>query len=269
MRAMLFGDRASAAPGRFTVVLTATVTPFVQLQQGLVVVDPAVRLHQYADALSWWLAHPDERIGDLVLLENSGAAPDDFKSRLKGVSSPRRAVEFISVEPSRPPPGMHYGFSEFELVDKGLSRSSLYAASEYFIKATGRYRFPELSRLVDRSPRDFRIVIDCVDHATLRGTWIRTLRAPLVLARRDFFDATLRSLYLRMTPVTGHRTTHVEDLWFDTLVATPGQGIVLRFPVNCEPAGIGGNGEDLRAPSKRIKAAVRGVARVLLPRLWL
>jgi hypothetical protein len=66
------------------------------------------------------------------------------------------------------------------------------------------------------------------------------------------------------------RHTHVEDLIFDHLIRLHGQGgVSLRFPVNCEPHGVGGNGENLRGAKRIVKSSIRAVCRHVAPDLWL
>jgi len=63
-----------------------------------------------------------------------------------------RKHEFISAPGSPTPPGFHYGYTEFRMIDEGLAQSRVYRENAALIKATGRYRFPTISRLLRRLP---------------------------------------------------------------------------------------------------------------------
>jgi hypothetical protein len=66
------------------------------------------------------------------------------------------------------------------------------------------------------------------------------------------------------------RKTHIEGIIYDKFVHMHGSGgISMRFPVQCTPYGIGGNGQNLASPRKRIEGCVRAAQRTLCPWLWI
>ena len=96
--------------------------------------DPSVRRKDYLNAFRFWLAHPDQRLRRILLIENSGADLSEFQEEARGSS---KEVEIISTTPAWPPEGLHYGYSELLMMDEALSKSRLYQESSHLIKATG------------------------------------------------------------------------------------------------------------------------------------
>ena len=264
---------SSPLPGRsaplYSLLATACVTPPAQSE--LRRTDPALRMQDYLSALSSLAALDDERVGALVVLENSGMDPDLFIRDLLATLGPRplrRSVEVIScVAPPRPPL-MHYGYAEFQMIDLLMDHSTLLTSN--FVKITGRYRFPALSRLLNRISRPPCWLCDARDVPQILG-WnaSQTTNTSIFIASRGFFDRRIRHLYERMQQLP--RFSHVENLIYDELRPEHrfGGDVCLRLPINCEPVGIGGNGEVLDSFRRRMKSLARGLARRIAPWIWL
>jgi hypothetical protein len=144
----------------FVVLLTATIAPKARIAAGLKRSDPKVRLRDYERALKFWLDLPEAPwMAGIVFAENSGHPLESLKA--VAATSPRGLpVEFLSYDEPEPPEGFSYGYSEFKLMRKAVQESPLIASHRYFIKATGRYLFPDVSKLVARLPKDFKIAVD-------------------------------------------------------------------------------------------------------------
>jgi len=249
---------------KFLLLLTATVTPAPGANISRK--DPAVRRSDYITAFSYWLNHPDPRLGQILFIENSGADLSDFKA---AAAESRKQVEFISIPPNPPPPGMHYGYSEMQMIDQALSQSRLRQQTTHIIKATGRLIFPDLPRLLNKLPGDFRVVADARARLPFRKSERGFIAVQLFLARHDFYDETLRTGYNAMTK-EHHYPELLEHLFFELLTPLKGQeGILLRFPVNCEPVGFAGHLEKrYDSPRRLLTATARAVLRVIAPDFW-
>jgi len=248
-----------------TVILTACVNPSAPVVRN----DPAVRLADYRAGLRFWLEHRDPRIRRIIFIENSGHPLDTLERTARADNPRQRACEFISLECNVLPPGLNYGYNEFQLLDLGLARSRLYAESPALVKATGRYGFPSISRLLDRLPTDCVFAGDSRDNHRFTPYPQRFTASALLFFTREFYERQIRTLYQTMAPPPAPRKQFIEDLLFDHLSPLRGQsGVVLRWPVNCDPAGIGANNDVYGSPRKRLLAAARAVGRRAFPDWW-
>ena len=119
------------------VIMTACVSPVKHKK--LIRDDPAIRMQDYLYALSFWLTLNDERIKGIVFLENSGYDGLSFRDLVKACNPYNRTFEYINVEQSIIPDGIHYGWAEFKMLDEGIEKSLLCKNAKFLIKATGRY----------------------------------------------------------------------------------------------------------------------------------
>lgn len=254
---------------QYTLLATACITPPIGTR-GLVRASPELRLRDYIEALSKSLKIEDSRIGKLVLLENSGFSASRLgKLITERAGEIRRDIEVISYLAPQRPEGVHYGYSEFQMIDDLMDRS-IWLSSK-FIKITGRYWYPDISLLLDKIPTDIKFAFDSVRRPALPPFLKNPARSAdigIFVASKDFYDTYVRRLYLSMAERP--RFSHIEDRIFDSFVNNGNyENLICRFPVNCEPAGFGGNGDDLRAMDKKIKSAVRALARRVVPDFWI
>ncbi|HEV8073722.1 MAG TPA: hypothetical protein VGP21_06280, partial [Opitutaceae bacterium] len=115
------------AKPRYTVVMTACFRPEAQFAAQLVRIDAETRERDCAAALDFWLGLADERIAGIIFIENTGASLEALKQRCEARNPRGIPCEFISISCNQTPPGFHYGYAEFRMIDEGLQRSRLYA----------------------------------------------------------------------------------------------------------------------------------------------
>jgi hypothetical protein len=246
-------------------LLTATITP----SQGAQVArrDPSLRRADYFEAFTYWLNHSDNRLNRILFIENSAADIDEFHS---AASHSSKDVEIISIPPNPPPPGMHYGYSELQMIDMALSQSRLRKQTSHMIKATGRLIFPDLPKLLDHLPESFRLVVDARARLPFRKSERGFISVQLFLSQHEFYDEYLRHSYTALTPAFLY-PSFVEHLFFELLTPLKGQnGILLRFPVNCEPVGFAGHlTKRYDSPQRLVAARARALLRVIAPDFWL
>ena len=239
-----------------TVAMTACVAP----PPGRVYrQEPAVRLDDYLVALRFWLAHPDERIRRIVFADNSGW-PLDAVRETADRNPYRRHVEIIQAGSNDIPDGVHYGYGELEildaLVDLGLIGDST------FIKATGRLRFPAISKLLDRLPENLLFAVDC-----RRRQGVATATTQLFVMRGGFYRDWL---YGQKAEIVAGRWAGAEDAVYGVIAPFAGKpGAVLRWPVNCRPSGAAAHWEkSYDGCGQRLHQGVRALARVVTPGWW-
>jgi hypothetical protein len=266
----IFGSAASlSTKPHYAVVMTACFRPEAQFAAQLVRVDAETRERDYAAALDFWLGLVDERIASIIFIENTGASLEALKHHCDTRNKRGIPCEFISVSCNQTPPGLHYGYAEFRMIDEGLQHSRLYADHTRLIKATGRYQFPSISHLLDHLPAEFALAVDARRNHRFVPKPQQIITAPLILARRDYFERYIRPAWRLLQPPPPYRGQFVEDVLYDTLMPLAGQpGVILRWPVNCDPAGIGANGDVYGAGRKIILSVMRATTRRLLPNWW-
>jgi hypothetical protein len=254
---------------KFTALLTATVSP-KGANPELRRTDSAVRLKDYETALRHWLTLDLPSLGGIVFAENSNASLVTLEAIAASENPRKLPVEFLSFDHPAPPVGLHYGYSEFKLIRAALERSTLLPERPFFIKATGRYIFPALPRLISKLPHSFRVAVDARCARPFSKNRNMLVQFALGIFEQKFFREFLWDIPERMTPAPPWtRAQFVENVLFDTLYPMRREnGVILRWPCNCEPVGTGANGDSYSSPRKRLQRGLRSITRRIAPMLW-
>jgi hypothetical protein len=162
------------------------------------------------------------------------------------------------------------------MLDEGVIRSRMLQHASHFIKASGRLTFPDISPLLDRVPLDCDAMVESriPTSALKKGIdLISALRkhrdayasTQLLLFSVRFYREHLVGLYNSMN---NPYPSLIENLLFDKLLSMKSSAkIILRFPVNCDPSGIGAtNGISYNTTLRKATSLVRGTLRKT--RLW-
>lgn len=227
------------------------------------------RRRQYFEALRFWMLHPDPRIHGIVYCDNS--TPDiDWTHELASQLGCSKKLDSLYCPDNDIPKGMHYGYPELGIVDYAINASQLLRSTTYFAKVTGRLTFPAVSALLDRIPASFDA---CIDYRSAyrrdRKRWSGyRARTQLMLFRTDFY---IGSLHHKRSLMIQHRISHIEE--FIPGILVPGdessRNILFRWPIECPPSGVGGNGEDFDGGRRRVKSFLSSCSRRLVPWLWI
>ena len=258
-------------PPQYSVLMTACIAPKAGVREGLVRGDPKVRLEDYKRALHFWLTLDCPDISCIVFAENSGYPLADLEAEMMSFASRDRKLEFLSFDFPPTPAGLNYGYSELSLVVEALGRSKLLATTPRFIKATGRYLYPDVAALLKRLPKEFFVALDSkgLRPFGLRGTPLTTIA--MGIFDRAYFLRELTHLHETMVPAPPwNRKQYVEQVLFDHFYPKRFEpGIVMRWPCNCEPVGIGSNGDRYTSLRKRVQQTIRAAARIVMPSVWI
>lgn len=262
------------ADSSHALLLTACIAPKPAIAALLHRSDPEIRLRDYAESLRFWLNLRDPRVGAIVFADNSGYPLDTLRAIADAETRPGSpTVEFHSFDYPAPSPLFSYGHPEMLLVNETLDRSLAIARLPYFVKVTGRYRFPDFSRLLDHLPVDYQVAVDSTGAALWPFSKKTNFISHFALGffRRDFYREHLGDIPNRMRPAPPwNRMQFVEPMIYDTLYPLRHRpGVIMRWPHNCEPLGVGANGHDYRDRRRRAVAFVRAVARKITPRWWI
>lgn len=258
--------------GQVVILMTSTIRP-----SGCDEGTARRRRREYEEALESWLLTPDPRIGGIVYCDNSPQGAEDgpaedlsWVGRAAERTGSRRPVEVLACADSRIPSGMHYGFAELGIIDHALVSSHLLGRATHFAKATGRLRFPDFTRLLDRLPPDFDA---CLDYRQAyrgeRRIWtMHRARTQLMLFRTDFYR---QSLYQQRGRMLEHKISHIEEFIPGLIVPRRPEAtrVMFRWPVACDPSGVSGNGLRYESRRRRLHNLAAGIARRWMSWLWL
>lgn len=251
-------------PAHDIVLLTATVVPPPDARN-LARRDPQLRLQDYLQAFDFYLTLL--RAGSmqgLVLCENSGydLAPFAARARAAGLAS---QVELIGHHGLDHPAIWGRGYGEFKLVDHAMRHSALIQAQGPAVrvwKVTGRYRVPNLARLIATQPAQADLYCHCRNWP-LRWTDLYLLRW-----NRRAYQALLQGAYHRLRQDESRTSA---EQHFRALIDAPrhdGLRIVRRFAVVPQIEGV--RGFDNRPYQAMVhKLLARRVAQRVAPWLWI
>jgi len=246
------------------VVLTACVNPAAhsQLRRS----DAQLRMKDYLDALTFWLTLDDIRISGIVLLENSGYDGEAFQSLLSRDNRHSRVFEYISIVPAPIPPGVHYGWAEFKMLDEGIERSQLCRNARFLLKATGRYTFPNVTAYLDALPPLVEVSVHCRNYKLPWTMRIVAVGCGFFLTTPDRYRRHFRGAWQDMSPTL----TVIEFALWRRLMPFKGQPwISLRFSELIRVCGHGGTGDDLDTFGKRLKWSLRRFLGKVAPWWWI
>jgi hypothetical protein len=253
---------------RYLLVMTACVDPS-RGEYRLHRADPAVRLEDYKGALRFWLRYPDHRVRNILFIENSAYPLDALKSIATAENVLDKNVEFISLNCNWYPPGGHYGYAELRMLDLGLQQSRLRSSTTHMIKISGRFKFPSLSRLLDRVPTDFDAVADARAWQTLRIRLDRPyVTTPIILFAHEFYRSHLQDCYKELEL---GRESHMEAIYYRKLAELSASNkILFRFPCNVSPVGFPAHrNRSYTHPAQLLVNGLRAVARRVSPGWWI
>lgn len=255
-------------------LLTACIDPGAAAGQQVKRRDPAVRLRDYVNALTFWLTLRDPRLRHILLVENSGHPLDALHEVVRRYKSSDTEVELLHAGSNDIPDGHTYAYPESRMIDAAVQTSRLWAESpDVVIKLTGRLTFPALPRLLDRIPED---LVFCGDSVLNRDAWKfwskpTQMHSWLFISRKQFFEENIQRIWMRMRPERGYRS--FEDVLFrriDTYDGPDRDRILFRLPINCDPIGVAGyNDRDTRDYKRRLMQVTRAAARRATPWWWI
>jgi hypothetical protein len=253
---------------RYTLLLTACIKTTTKIYDSVHRTDVNTRLEDYKTALKFWLQNTDIMLDGIVFVENSMHDLSALKQLVDENNDRQITVEFLQNKATEVPQGVHYGYSELEMIDYAFANSSLIKASDYIIKATGRLYFPAIAKLLKRLPTQYDIAIDSRDYDFLKYSK-HYLVTTIFVVKKEFYSKHLIGIKSKM--VHGEISL-MEDLYFSILkpmYRAGKKGLILRLPFSMNPVGIGAHWNvNYQSKRKLFESAVRDLSRVLLPKLW-
>lgn len=246
------------------VLMTATVAP----PQGAVArADPAIRLHDYGEAMEFYLSLPAERFDRVILADNSDSDLTPLCDSVARHNHDKR-VELLSFQANDHSPTRGKAYGEFRLLDTALSVSECLRPDDHVWKTTGRLRCLNLVALDAAIEREYCLVCDLFNVPYVRsGGWRDRGSIDLRLFR---FQPGAYDRWFRNSHRDGPEPFDESLLYRVVLAARKEAAVCPRFPIQPMIAGISGRTQrSYLSASQRIKDTIRGVTRWVIPSLWL
>lgn len=246
-------------------LMTATLSPPAH---AVARSDPAARLHDYLEALRFYLSLPDETVDRILFVDNSAGDLGPLLALASGIDHAKQ-IEFISFAGNDHPIERGKAYGEFKLMDHGLANTTLFSADDNVWKTTGRLKFlnlPDMVRAV--TPRRFDFVCD-LHNLPWIGSRHFSERQHMDLRvfafRPSAYDAVLRGLWRQ------HDAGFDAKSLYRAMREARGRFAVLpRFPIQAQLQGISGRHQrDYQSAAQRAKDDMRSWVRRYVPALWL
>jgi hypothetical protein len=257
----------------FPLVMTATID--VQGMGDLSVSDAGERERQYLETLTFYLERGWAK--EIVFIENSGA--DLTKFHELALRHPAVQTELLSCNLNDFPRELGKSYGEMRLLDYVLDQSKLVAASDGFIKLTGRFPILNLDKLLREAERRLPWVLFCdtKDHPVydwLRNGWNgHAADTRFFIVTKAFYRTHFYGQYKHLNDSAG---ALVEGLFFDVIRARyREENIVRRFKTEPEPSGRAGHRQisiigtnDYSGWMAKSKRRIRQFGRWFFPWFW-
>jgi hypothetical protein len=251
---------------KYSLLITSCIQPNFANMNPNFRSDSNLRLSDYSNAFRYWLSYKEAKITHIIFVENSGYDLAELKKIAANENVYDRIIEFIQFKAITIPEGLHYGYSELEILDKAFDLSKSISETDSFIKVTGRLYFPNLSKLLKRIPNSRDVTIDFRDYKFFEIKKQYALTT-LIVIKNDFYS---RKLYGIKSSMNKERLSLFETLYYEVLeeLSLSNRNIVTRFPINVDPVGIGAHwNSNYNSLLKKAFNYTRGLLRVVYPSL--
>ncbi len=249
----------------FVLLLTACIEP-TQFKNKVQRNDSMIRLADYKEALKMWLHFKDENITTIIFAENSGYDLTEIEEVFLKENKFQRNYQIFQKIASEVPQGLHYGYSELELIDHVVSEISLLKDNDFIIKSTGRIYFPKIYLLTQNLVKSHVFIGDSRRFNFLKWHKNYVLSNLLIFNVKWYKE----NLLAKKEIMLGLKISHFETLLFYLLNKQKSSSITLRFPYNVNPVGIGAHWDvNYQSLKKRIEYLIRGIFRKIFPQIWI
>ncbi|MFV8393001.1 hypothetical protein [Flavobacterium sp. LB2P6] len=240
------------------VILTACISP-QNINLKSFRSDPEIRLNDYLISLKRWLYLKCDYLDAIIFVENSNTDLSRLKELVLNDNLYNRKIEFLSFQESPRPEGVNYGYSEMEIIDFAFDQSKLLPKYDFFIKATGRLFFTNLSRLLKYNAKNnYDFIGDCRDFKFFNKEQ-HYLNTTLFITKNEFYKINLYNM--KNALLDG---SLMENLYFEILKNK--KNVKNRFPFNVDRIGYGAHSNvNYNSLSRLLNSKFRSVIRVLFP----
>lgn len=248
---------------RNILLMTTTVTPLAGIP-ALARTDPAKRMQDYRASIAFYSDLLKDCFDGIIFAENSAT---DIAAIMADANVKHRLdlVEFLSFYGLDFPPQYGRGYGEFRMIDYAVAHSKLLMPDDIVWKVTGRYIVKNIKRIVRSRPSNADL------YCHLRNYPYRLCELYLMAWNSAGYENILRGVYpaLRNDIVPGKHSTE-EALFRDLIDQSSGRAkIVPRFAAVPIVEGVRGWDNSHYSHAWSMKIAVRQLANILVPSLWI
>lgn len=244
-------------------LMTATITPPNNCPD-LKRTDPEIRMHDYFEALKFYVQIPPHFNDRIIFAENSNTDLTALK-KIENFNIHNKQIEFISFKDGNSfPPEYGKGYGEMLLMDYALNESQLIKQNDRIWKATGRLVLKNFSKLIHKSPDDYDLYCDIHhDFPMFKLT--------------HFFDPRFYSFNLEgytrwFRPyISQLKGAHIEDFFYKILIEDLShKKLAPRFKdVPLISGFVGSSNKNYMTVKKIIQRIGQQCMRVVFPWLWI
>ncbi len=254
----------------YCLLLTACIKPEQVTINPIIRIDPAIRMQDYFSALKFWLGYEQTYFDSIVFVENSSSDLFLLRNLVAKENKFNLKVEFLQFQSSPVPDGVHYGYSELEMIDFAFDHSKLIANTTHIIKVTGRLYFPQLIRLLKWIPKGIEFASDSRDY-TIASRDEHYIVTTLFIVEKRFYASLLYDAKSTMNTIFEYSLE--ETLYFQILKPLYIKGIhhiILRLPFTLSPVGFGAHWNvNYNSFKKQTATLLRDFARIIIPAFWI
>lgn len=252
----------------FTLILTSSIEPS-QFSGKIKRNDVNQRLNDYIDSLKKWLLLDEKRITHIIFADNSSHSLEKLELLVEKYNVYNRKIEFIKTEETIVPNGIHYGYSELEIIDDCYIKSKLIKQNEYIIKCTGRIFIRNISKTLNDFNHQSDIMIDS-RLFNLFGYNHEYCVTNFFIVKRDFYFTELFNIKDKMIE---NKVSHFELIYFKhlyQLYKLKTFQIQMRLKAEIQIEGYGAHwNKNYQGYVYKTQSLIRNIARKIIPRLWI
>ncbi len=250
--------------GACCVLMTATLTPPAT---AVARSDSATRLHDYLEALTFYLSLPTSRFDRIVFADNSASDLTPLLELAERENRDKR-VELLSFQANDHNPALGKAYGEFRILDTALAASACLRPDDHVWKTTGRLRCLNIEALDRAIAKEYCLVCDLFNVPFVRsGGWRDRGRIDLRLFR---FQPVAYDRWFRGVRRDGPEPFDEKAIYEIIVAACREASVCPRLPIQPMIAGISGRTQrDYLSPRQRFKDGIRGMTRRIVPWLWL
>lgn len=249
---------------RVTILLTSCIDPgqFIDSVKRNQIKE---RLGDYLWAIEKWNNHHFNTEVRILFIDNSSYPLQKIIEHM----SPKLNSTVISIKATQAPAGMHYGYSELELIQNALSIKEYWDDEDCVIKITGRLYYPKLNKLIVGISGNSQWISDIRGKGWFRGS-IGYIPSSVFAFKVKFFKKYFGNGIEEMNKMG---ISHLELFLYNkilTIYKEKREKITLKLPFGLLPKGIGAHwNKPYNSYMELIKGYLRSLLRVFFPKFWI